>query len=208
MQGKENMESDDDDDDDDDDWDDFQDSSEMENSVELDRDTQQQLADKDNQALQGSSAGEGEGSHLKPSQRLFQPFIKSCVKYFQAFFAEFVEHRVLNCENLLVSDDQGKDQNRTKSKHDVYTNTLISGKLLAARQRAGKSGTTGKNHKHLPATDSGIFLPLQNAEVSKECAAAVTAACKLLVELSCFPVYCDESTSELDEKVDPKGLFF
>ena len=146
-----------------------------------------------------------------------QPFqsslIQACVKYFQDFFAKFVVERVLKHLNSLctgrvnarevaskecytvlrasgiISDDMWKEMDkggRTASKK-VVDNTCETPSLKARRNVVGPT----------------ILVSSFRSQSSRSCAEAFVAACKLLLELSCFPV-CAGKDSE-QEKVHVKG---
>ena len=182
---------------DDEEWDDFEDA---ENPEEFDKEVPENLKNNTYLARQDSLINKSDVQRLSPSQHLFQPFIKSCVLNFQAFFGEFVEHWVLKYKNFMgnsrVSDPMAVCDGTNPS---LSNNLLIGKKNLALRQNPQKQNSTNKNHKNV-----GFYLSLNDTD-SIQCSLALTAACKLLVELSCFPVYCEENGSELDEKLKNQG---
>lgn len=132
-----------------------------------------------------------------------QPFqsslIQACVKFFQVFFAKFVVERVL--KHLDTLNSSGADLCRITNKK-CYTALRACGVISDGMWKEidhAKGGTiekvaeSGCGTSNLKArrhfTGATILVSsFRTMKSSKNCAEAFVAACKLLLELSCFPV--------------------
>ncbi|XP_048577556.1 protein dopey-1 isoform X2 [Nematostella vectensis] len=202
--GPNDNDGDDNDDDDDDnygDWNEFQESDKPQYTLE-----QFTELGNDDTFINEPCA---EDQVIPDSQRhVFQPsLIQSCVAYFQAFYAEFVEQRVLRYANVLTSP--------TKSRKDQVIDTdymldeILYGEDFLLKRRTSTTherssthtGPISKCDRVGPILDQlldGVESPILDQHGCILCAEAFAAACKLLVELSCFPVYCTHERKFLD----------
>ena len=175
-----------------DEWSDFQ---EVESSSELNA---VNLADGRDKTLVKS----GENVPSKNSEHLFQPsLIQACVKYFQNFFAKFVVERVIKHVNSLRVSNESTLGTMSK---ECYTALRASGIVSDAMwKQIGKTCDTTRNglvedscetQTNLKARrnvtgPTALVASFRSVQSSKNCAEAFAAACKLLLELSCFPVW-------------------
>ena len=135
------------------------------------------------------------------TKHLFQPsLIQACVKFYQNFFARFVVERVL----------RNNERAQEASKKDCYLALQANGLFSKNVWTEIKKGLDTEREKLMeePALE-GTFKAtadksitsargLRSTPLSKNCAEAFIAACKLLLELSCFPVCCGKD-SELEK---------
>lgn len=190
-----------------DEWSDFQ---EVESSSELNA---VNLADGRDKTL-GKS---GENMPSKNSEHLFQPsLIQACVKYFQNFFAKFVVERVIkNVNSLRVSNESASG---IMSK-ECYTALRASGIVSDAMWKqiekvcnttknelvedACKTQTNLKARRNVTGP-TALVASFRSVQSSKNCAEAFAAACKLLLKLSCFPVWGGKDAEQQRTTTDKK----
>ena len=138
----------------------------------------------------------------KNSEHLFQPsLIQACVKYFQNFFARFVVERVIKHVNSLRVSNESAPGMMSKECHTALRASGIVSDAMC-KQIEKVCNTTRdelvkdacETQTNLKARRNVIGPPalaasLRSVQSSKNCAEAFAAACKLLLELSCFPVW-------------------
>lgn len=143
-----------------------------------------------------------EGVPSKNSKHLFQPsLIQACVKYFQNFFAKFVVERVIKHVNSLRVSNETAPGMMSK---ECYTALRASGIVSDAMWKQIEKACNAKRDElvddvrktqtNLKARRNftGPTVPVvsfRSVQSSKNCAEAFAAACKLLLKLSCFPVW-------------------
>ena len=176
-----------------DEWSDFQD---VESSSELN-------------AVNPASSGEdgrdrtlvksGENAPSKNAEHLFQPsLIQACVKYFQNFFAKFVVERVIKHVNSLRVCAPGM------MSKECYTALRANGIISDAMWKQIEKACNAKRDEvvedaHITPNNlkarrnvtglTALIAPFRSVQSGKNCAEAFAAACKLLLKLSCFPVW-------------------
>ena len=150
-------------------------------------------------------------THTQPFQ---SSLIQACVKFFQVFFAKFVVERVL--KHLDTLNSCGADPRGIRNKK-CYTALRACGIISDGMWKEidhAKGGTIEKVAKGGCGTSNlrarrhfmGASILVSSFRImksSKNCAEAFVAACKLLLELSCFPV-CSGKDPEAG-KVDTDG---
>ena len=143
-----------------------------------------------------------------------QPFqsslIQACVKYFQDFFARFVMERVLKRLNSLSVDSVNSLGVRSKQ---CYTAVRASGLISESTwKELDNDNHTAREKQEESACQTEASLKarrnvvgptmlvssFRSMQSSRKCAGAFVAACKLLLELSCFPV-CSGRDSDSEE---------
>ena len=144
----------------------------------------------------------GENVLPKNSEHLFQPsLIQACVKYFQNFFAKFVVERVIKHVNSLRVSNESASGMMSK---ECYTTLRASGIVSDAMWKqiekacdvtrdelvedACKTQTNLKARRNVTGP-TALVASFRSVQLSKNCAEAFAAACKLLLKLSCFPVW-------------------
>lgn len=198
-----------------DEWSDFQ---EGESSGELNAPNPEDS----NREEKPTPVGRSEEERLsKDTKRLFQPsLIQACVKYFQNFFAKFSVERVLKHVNSLCADDVTTGGVMSK---ECYTALRASGivsdamwKQMEERENAAKDKLEQDACKSKPnlkerrnvAGPTALVSSFRSMQSFKSCAEAFAAACKLLLELSCFPVWAGkDSESEKTASDNTEGLY-
>lgn len=201
-----------------DEWSDFQEVDHNLRTSEFESESSNELTTVDSkrgvkekgEGHQSKSLGR-EGEEETKAQQPFQSsLIQACVKYFQNFFARFVVQRVLRHLNSLcpggvnaggvtgkecytalrasglISDSMWKEMDKednAASEKLVKDSCKTQASLKARRNVAG------------PTLLVSSFRSMQS---SRNCAEAFVAACKLLLELSCFPV-CSGRDSESEK---------
>lgn len=199
-----------------DEWSDFQEAekdgnkplrtSEFESSHELTSMGSETRVNKEDEVPKGRTMYKEAGVQSHTQQPFQSSLIQACVKYFQDFFAKFVVERVLKhlkslcsgginacgitdreCYTALrasgiISDDMWKDMDQADrlTREELVEDACQTPSLKARRNVVG------------PTILVSSLRPMQS---SRNCAEAFVAACKLLLELSCFPV-CAGSASE------------
>ena len=181
-----------------DEWSDFQ---EAESSSELNT-LNPASSEEDSSRREKTLVRSGEEMLSKDSKHLFQPsLIQACVNYFQNFFAKFVVERVLKHVNSLCLSDVSA---RGILNKECYTALRASGVVSDAMwkqmedvssalrdkhfENASKTQTTLKARRNVVGP-TALVSSFRSMQLSKNCAEAFAAACKLLLELSCFPVW-------------------
>ena len=155
--------------------------------------------------------GQTLGKDAREGTRTQQPFqsslIQACVKYFQDFFARFVVERVLKHLNSLC---RGRVNALGTTNKECYTALRASGLISDGMWRlvdqgdrpasekitedaCKKQGTLRERRNVVGPTM--LVSSFRSMQSCRNCAEAFVAACKLLLELSCFPV-CAEKDSE------------
>ena len=190
-------------------WGDFEGSAPVEDK-DADNCTVQRRSSSGNTTENRVNHFEEDGTQVKddycfgPAGNGFQStLIQSCVRFFQRFFAEFVNQIILReTSQPFAVQESPRSQRKTNADIAVHANTdeLLNEDFLTPRApNKGSSSTqsaapidlgtllcTRRNHQK---TSSPATANLQH------CAEAFAAACKLLVEFSCFPIYCGAESS-------------
>ncbi|KAK3711633.1 hypothetical protein QZH41_014061 [Actinostola sp. cb2023] len=130
----------------------------------------------------GFSTESTESTSPNMTANLFQPsLIQSCVHYFQSFFSAFVNQRIIASNSSSYYENSGSSNRRNS---EIILQEILS-KDSSNEKHTTNSGLTDV----ISERGLDVLLPWEQ-ESSLLCAEAFAAACKLLVELSCFPVYC------------------
>lgn len=181
-----------------DEWSDFHDA---ESSSEMNT-LNPESSEEDSNQREKTLVKSGEGMLSKDAKHLFQPsLIQACVKYFQNFFAKFVVERVLKHVNSLCLSDvstrgiMNKQCYTALRASGVVSDTMwkqMEGASNATRDKlfeeASKAQTTLRSRRNVVGP-TALVSSFRSMQLSKNCAEAFAAACKLLLELSCFPVW-------------------
>lgn len=193
-----------------DEWSDFQ---EVESSSELNAVNATSCEEDSSRRVES-----GEDVLSKNSEHPFQPsLIQGCVKYFQNFFAKFVVERVLKHVNSLCVGNESAPGMMTK---ECYTALRASGivsdamwKLIekacnATRRElvedARRTQPTLKERRNVVGP-TALVASVRSVQSSKNCAEAFAAACKLLLKLSCFPVWGGKDSESQKTTTDKKA---
>ena len=153
----------------------------------------------------------------KNSEHLFQPsLIQACVKYFQNFFAKFVMERVIKHVNSLRVSNESTPGMMSK---ECYTALRASGIVSDAMWKqiekvcnatrnelvedACKTQTNLKARRNVTGP-TALVASFRSVQSSKNCAEAFAAACKLLLKLSCFPVWGGKDSEQQRTTTDKK----
>lgn len=197
-----------------DEWSDFQ---EVESPSELNA-----AINEEESSRRDKKTNDREDMLSKDTKHLFQPsLIQACVKFFQNFFAKFAVERVLKHVNSLCVSDVSAAQMINK---ECYTALRASGVVSdvmwkqmeevgnAARDKlvedAGKTQTTLKARRNVVGP-TALVSSFRSMQSFKNCAEAFAAACKLLLELSCFPVWGGkDSESEKTTADKNEGMYY
>lgn len=155
----------------------------------------------------GVSIESTDSNFSKVATNAFQPsLVQSCVHYFQAFFSEFVNQRIITTQNTPSTE---KNVNGNRRNSAVILEELLS---TPGEEKETDSSNEKRDGCDVISSEKGLDerLPWEH-ESSLLCAEAFAAACRLLVELSCFPVYCSNDYSyhdpnQLDGKCALNGL--
>ena len=202
-----------------DEWSDFQ---EGESSSELTA-TNPESNEKDSSREQKSTlADRSEEKKLsKDTKRLFQPsLIQACVKYFQNFYAKFCVQRVLKHVSSFCFSDETVGGVIHKECHTALRASGIVNDAMWKQIKEGETNLvdkfvrdTYKPQSNLKGRSSvagptALVSSFRSVQSNKSCAGAFAAACKLLLELSCFPVWAgNESKSEKSATDGNEGLY-
>lgn len=138
----------------------------------------------------------------KNSEHLFQPsLIQACVKYFQNFFAKFVVERVIKHVNSLrVSNETAPGMMNKECYTALRASGIVSDAMWKQIEKAcnakrdelvddaRKTQTNLKARRNFTGP-TALVASFRSVQSSKNCAEAFAAACKLLLKLSCFPVW-------------------
>lgn len=190
-----------------DEWSDFQ---EVESSSELN-------AVNPTDGRDETTVKSGKNMPSKNSEHLFQPsLIQACVKYFQNFFAKFVVERVIKHVNSLRVSNEITPGMMSK---ECYTALRASGIVSDAMWKqiekacnttrnelvedAFKTQTNLKARRNVTAP-TALVASFKSGRSSKNCAEAFAAACKLLLKLSCFPVWGGKDSEQQRTTTDNK----
>lgn len=194
-----------------DEWSDFH---EVESSSELNT-VNPASSEEDSSPKDKTLVRSGEDMLSKDAKRLFQPsLIQACVKYFQNFFAKFVVERVLKHVNSLCLSDVSAQGIMNK---ECYTALRASGVVSdgmwkqieevsnATRDKlaedACKTQGTLRARRNVVGP-TALVSAFRSMQSSKNCAEAFVAACKLLLELSCFPVWSGKDSESQKTTAD------
>lgn len=143
----------------------------------------------------GVSVESTDSSFSKAATNAFQPsLVQSCVHYFQAFFSEFVNQRIIAAKGLVLSEYKESSNRR-------HSEVVLEELLSKPEENDSKKMPFEKKEGERKRNGLDVRLPWEH-ENSLLCGEAFGAACRLLVELSCFPVYC---TNEFNHH-DPNQL--
>ena len=190
-----------------DEWSDFQ---EVESSSELNAVNPADGRDK-------TIVKSGENIPTKNSEHLFQPsLIQACAKYFQNFFAKFVVERVIKHVNSLRVSNECTPGMMSK---ECYTALRASGIVSDAMWKqiekacnttrnelvedTCKTQTNLKARRNVTAP-TALVASFRSVQSAKNCAEAFAAACKLLLKLSCFPVWGGKDSEQPRTTTDNK----
>ena len=202
-----------------DEWSDFQ---EGESSSELTATNPESNEEDSSREQKSTLADRSEEKKLsKDTKRLFQPsLIQACVKYFQNFYAKFCVQRVLKHVSSFCFSDETVGGVINK---ECHTALRASGIVNDAMWKQIKEGETNLVDKFVRDTykpqsnlkgrgsvagPTALVSSLRSVQSYKSCAEAFAAACKLLLELSCFPVWAgNESKSEKSATDGNEGLY-
>lgn len=137
----------------------------------------------------GVSMESTDSSFSKAATNAFQPsLVQSCVHYFQTFFSEFVNQRIISAKGLPIYE-------RNESSNRRHSAVILEELLSKSEENESRDSSIEKKVDEAGSNDviseKGLDarLPWEH-ESSLLCGEAFAAACRLLVELSCFPVYC------------------
>ena len=159
---------------------------------------------------ESKTVGRGGAGKAQVQQPFQSSLIQACVKYFQDFFARFVMERVLKRLNSLSVDSVNSLGVRRKQCYTaVRASGLISestwkeldnGNHIAREKQEESACQTGGSLKTRRNVVGPTMLvsSFRSMQSSRKCAGAFVAACKLLLELSCFPV-CSGRDSDSEE---------
>lgn len=198
-----------------DEWSDFQEADQSNDNLrssEFESESSNELTtvDEKGEGQGGKTLGRGGRGELHARQPFQSNLIQACVKYFQNFFARFVVERVLKYVNSLSTD--GVNPHGMTNK-ECYTalraSALISDDMWKEMDKgdravseklnkdASNTQTTLKARRNVvgPTMLVSCFKSMLS---SRNCAEAFVAACKLMLELSCFPV-CPDKDSESEK---------
>lgn len=205
-----------------DEWSDFQEAEQANENLrtsEFESESSHDLAavdgetrmNENSEGQKGKTVDRGAPVETHTQQPFQSSLIQACVKYFQDFFAKFVVERVLKHLNSLCT---GRANAREIASKECYTALRASGiisddmwKEMDQGERAA-SEKLADNTCETPSLKARrnvvgptiLVSSFRSKQSSRSCAEAFVAACKLLLELSCFPV-CAGKDSE-QEKVD------
>ena len=156
------------------------------------------------------TVGRGGAGKTQVQQPFQSSLIQACVKYFQDFFARFVMERVLKRLNSLSVDSVNSLGVRSKQ---CYTAVRASGLISESTWKELDNGNhiaREKQEESACQTEGSLkarrnvvgptmlVSSFRSMQSSRKCAGAFVAACKLLLELSCFPV-CSGRDSDSEE---------
>ena len=159
---------------------------------------------------ESKTVGRGGAGKAQVQQPFQSSLIQACVKYFQDFFARFVMERVLKRLNSLSVDSVNSLGVRSKQ---CYTAVRASGLISESTWKELDNGNhTAREKQEESACQTEASLKarrnvvgptmlvssFRSMQSSRKCAGAFVAACKLLLELSCFPV-CSGRDSDSEE---------
>ena len=159
---------------------------------------------------ESKTVGRGGAGKAQVQQPFQSSLIQACVKYFQDFFARFVMERVLKRLNSLSVDSVNSLGVRSKQ---CYTAVRASGLISESTWKELDNGNhTAREKQEESACQTEASLKarrnvvgptmlvssFRSMQSSRKCAGAFVAACKLLLELSCFPV-CSARDSDSEE---------
>ena len=159
---------------------------------------------------ESKTVGRGGAGKAQVQQPFQSSLIQACVKYFQDFFARFVMERVLKRLNSLSVDSVNSLGVRRKQ---CYTAVRASGLISESTWKELDNGNhTAREKQEESACQTEASLKarrnvvgptmlvssFRSMQSSRKCAGAFVAACKLLLELSCFPV-CSGRDSDSEE---------
>ena len=159
---------------------------------------------------ESKTVGRGGAGKTQVQQPFQSSLIQACVKYFQDFFARFVIERVLKRLNSLSVDSVNSLGVRSKQ---CYTAVRASGLISESTWKERDNGNhtaTEKQEESSCQTEASLkarrnvvgptmlVSSFRSMQLSRKCAGAFVAACKLLLELSCFPV-CSGRDSDSDK---------
>ena len=159
---------------------------------------------------ESKTVGRGGAGKTQVQQPFQSSLIQACVKYFQEFFARFVMERVLKRLNSLSVDSVNSLGVRSKQ---CYTAVRASGLISESTWKELDNGShTAREKQEESACQTEASLKarrnvvgptmlvssFRSMQSSRKCAGAFVAACKLLLELSCFPV-CSGRDSDSEE---------
>lgn len=159
---------------------------------------------------ESKTVGRGGAGKTQVQQPFQSSLIQACVKYFQDFFARFVMERVLKRHNSLSVDSVNSLGVRSKQ---CYTAVRASGLISESTWKERDNGNhtaTEKQEESSCQTEASLkarrnvvgptmlVSSFRSMQLSRKCAGAFVAACKLLLELSCFPV-CSGRDSDSEE---------
>lgn len=194
-----------------DEWSDFH---EVESSSELNT-VNPASSEEDSSRQDKTLVRSGEEMLSKDAKHLFQPsLIQACVKYFQNFFAKFAVERVLKHVNSLCLSDVSAQGIMNK---ECYTALRASGVVSDAMWKQMEEVSNATRDKlaedvcKTPMTlrarrnvvgPTALVSAFRSMQSSKNCAEAFAAACKLLLELSCFPVWCGKDSESQKTTAD------
>jgi hypothetical protein len=154
----------------------------------------------DERVTKDEQSGDQASSADSPNHSFQPSLIQSCIDYFQSFFSEFVNQRIIASSTNVAEFGQTAPSSRKNSE-------FLLDKLLNTKKCSENRNTEGQKDgsdldKEKDARRWDKRLPWEQ-QSSLLCAEAFAAACRLLVELSCFPVYC---TNDLvtDNQTDGK----
>lgn len=170
---------------------------------------------------ESKTVGRGGAGKTQVQQPFQSSLIQACVKYFQEFFARFVMERVLKRLNSLSVDSVNSLGVRSKQ---CYTAVRASGLISESTWKELDNGShTAREKQEESACQTEASLKarrnvvgptmlvssFRSMQSSRKCAGAFVAACKLLLELSCFPV-CSGRDSDSEEitTVQNEGTVF
>lgn len=193
-----------------DEWSDFQ---EVESSSELNVANSEEDSSRRDKTLNRS----GEDELSKNSEHLFQPsLIQACVKYFQNFFAKFVVERVIKHVNsLCVSNESAPGMMNRECYTALRASGIVSDAMWKQIEKACnatrdelvedacKTQTSLKARRNV-AGPTALVDSFRSVQSSKNCAEAFAAACKLLLKLSCFPVWGGKDSESQKTTTDKK----
>ena len=194
-----------------DEWSDFQ---EVESSNELNA-VDPAITEEDGRDKTLAKSGENVPS--KNSEHLFQPsLIQACVKYFQNFFAKFVVERVIKHVNSLrVSNESTPGMMSKECYAALRASGIVSDAMWKQIEKACnatrneliedacETQTNLKARRNVTGP-TALVASFRSVQSSKNCAEAFAAACKLLLKLSCFPVWGGKDSESQRTTTDKK----
>lgn len=177
------------------DQDDYEEWMECQESIDVSQDcvTKEERVTREDSVINDGEFGDQASTPGSPN-RSFQPsVIQSCIDYFQSFFSEFVNNRIISS-----SSNVSEFRQTIKSNSEYFLDELLS-----LEKCSDNKESTANEKKDSSDMDKEKRLDKRlpwEQESSLMCAEAFAAACRLLVELSCFPVYCTSDLVTGDQK--------